>query len=78
MAAERIARKMDGSFMIPTLDRPDKLDACTGTTGSKIEDAFRRADADDDMRAIIVACSHERRDVPAEAKRRAGNSGRNA
>jgi enoyl-CoA hydratase/carnithine racemase len=37
-----------------TLNRPDKLNAYTGTMGSEIEDAFRKADADDDIRAIIV------------------------
>jgi enoyl-CoA hydratase/carnithine racemase len=37
-----------------TLDRPDKLNAYTGQMGSEIEAAFRRADADDDVRAVIV------------------------
>lgn len=54
MAYEQIACEMDGSFMILTLNRPDKLNAYTGTMGSEIEDAFRRADAADAVRAIIV------------------------
>ncbi|MDE2363263.1 MAG: enoyl-CoA hydratase/isomerase family protein [Hyphomicrobiales bacterium] len=54
MAYEQILCEIDGPFMVLTLNRPDKLNAYTGTMGSEIEDAFRRADADDDVRAIIV------------------------
>ncbi|MEQ1463780.1 enoyl-CoA hydratase/isomerase family protein, partial [Salmonella enterica] len=35
-------------------NRPDRLNAYTGVMGSEIEDAFRKADADDAVRAIIV------------------------
>ena len=54
MTYEQIGCEIDGSFMILTLNRPDKLNAYTGVMGSEIEHAFRRADADDSVRAIIV------------------------
>ncbi|MFO1115493.1 MAG: enoyl-CoA hydratase-related protein [Beijerinckiaceae bacterium] len=54
MAYEQISCEMDGAFMVLTLNRPDKLNAYTGTMGSEIEDAFRRADTDDNVRAVIV------------------------
>ena len=37
-----------------TLDRPDKLNAFTGTMMREMIDAFDRTDADDDVRAVIV------------------------
>jgi enoyl-CoA hydratase/carnithine racemase len=37
-----------------TLHRPEKLNAVTGTTIADLAAAFRAADADDDVRAIIV------------------------
>jgi enoyl-CoA hydratase/carnithine racemase len=37
-----------------TLDRPDRLNAFTPTMGREVIEAFDRADADDDVRAIIV------------------------
>src|SRR5262249_58934510 len=49
-----IACEIDRSILVITLNRPDKLNAYTGAMGSEIEDAFRKADADDDVRAIIV------------------------
>ena len=54
MTYEQIVCEMDGPFMVLTLNRPDKLNAYTGTMGSEIEHAFRSADADDAVRAIIV------------------------
>jgi enoyl-CoA hydratase/carnithine racemase len=49
-----IACEIDRTIMVITLNRPDKLNAYTGAMGSEIEDAFRRADVDDNVRAIIV------------------------
>jgi enoyl-CoA hydratase/carnithine racemase len=49
-----ITCEVDRSILVITLNRPDKLNAYTATMGSEIEDAFRKADADDDIRAIIV------------------------
>ena len=37
-----------------TLNRPDRLNAFTPTMGRELIEAFDRADADDDVRAIIV------------------------
>lgn len=36
------------------LNRPDKLNAYTATMGLELEDAFRRADADDEVRVVLV------------------------
>jgi enoyl-CoA hydratase/carnithine racemase len=49
-----ITCEIDCAVLVITLNRPDKLNAYTGAMGSEIEDAFRKADADDDVRAIIV------------------------
>ncbi|UFX47160.1 enoyl-CoA hydratase/isomerase family protein [Bradyrhizobium sp. 41S5] len=54
MNYEHITCDIDGSLMIVTLNRPDKLNAYTGTMGAEIADAFQRADADDGVRAIVV------------------------
>src|SRR6195256_1870367 len=43
----------DGVLQI-TLNRPDRLNAFTPTMGRELIEAFDRADADDDVRAIIV------------------------
>lgn len=51
---EQITCTVDRSVMVVTLNRPDKLNAYTGRMGSEIEDAFDRADRNDDVRAIIV------------------------
>jgi enoyl-CoA hydratase/carnithine racemase len=56
-AYSQITCEIDGSIMLITLNRPDNLNAYTGTMGSEIEDAFRKADADDNVRAIIVTGS---------------------
>ena len=37
-----------------TLNRPDRLNAFTGTMMTELIDAFDRTDADDDVRAVIV------------------------
>ncbi|MDH2386360.1 enoyl-CoA hydratase-related protein [Bradyrhizobium sp. CER78] len=54
MNYEQITCDVDGPLMIVTLNRPDKLNAYTGTMGAEIADAFQRADEDDSVRAIIV------------------------
>jgi enoyl-CoA hydratase/carnithine racemase len=43
----------DGVLTI-TLDRPDRLNAFTGTMARELLEAFDRADADDDVRAVVV------------------------
>jgi len=49
-----ITCEVERSTLVITLNRPDRLNAYTGEMGSEIEDAFRKVDADDDIRAIIV------------------------
>src|SRR4051794_8465988 len=43
----------DGVLTIP-LNRPDRLNAFTGVMARELIEAFDRADADDDVRAIVV------------------------
>src|SRR5258705_10862454 len=43
----------DGVLTI-TLNRPDRLNAFTSTMGRELIEAFDRADADDEVRAVIV------------------------
>lgn len=57
MNYEQIICETDGPLLILTLNRPDKLNAYTGVMGAEITDAFQRADADDNIRAVIVAGS---------------------
>lgn len=54
MTYETILYETDGPVLTVTLNRPDKLNAYTGTMGAELEDAFVRADADDDVRCIVV------------------------
>jgi enoyl-CoA hydratase/carnithine racemase len=54
MTYEQIICETDGPLLILTLNRPDKLNAYTGTMGAEITDAFQRADNDDTIRAVIV------------------------
>ncbi len=54
MSYETLLYETDGPILTVTLNRPDKLNAYTGTMGAELEDAFTRADADDDVRVIIV------------------------
>ena len=54
MPYQQITCEIDRSIMVVTLNRPDKLNAYTSTMGAELEDAFRRADADDAVRAVIV------------------------
>ena len=54
MAYETLLQDLDRGVLTLTLNRPDKLNAYTGTMGLEIEDAFRKADEDDAVRVIIV------------------------
>ena len=46
--------EVDGPVLTITLNRPDKLNAFTFTMMNELIDAFDQADADDDVRAIII------------------------
>jgi len=54
MAFTQITYDVDGSAAIITLNRPEQLNAFTGTMLTEMVEAFDTADADDDVRAVIV------------------------
>ncbi len=54
MDFEQIKTEVSGSVLTITLDRPDRLNAWTAQMGEELRAAFDEADADDDVRAIIV------------------------
>jgi enoyl-CoA hydratase/carnithine racemase len=54
MAYEHILYDVQDKVLTITLNRPDKLNAFTGTMQAELIDAFDRADKDDGVRAIIV------------------------
>lgn len=49
-----IAYDVDGPVLTLTPDRPEQLNAFTPTMFRELMDAFERADADDDVRVVIV------------------------
>ena len=54
MSYEHILYDVKGRIATVTLNRPDKLNAYTATMGAELEDAFLRADEDDEVRVVIV------------------------
>jgi enoyl-CoA hydratase/carnithine racemase len=54
MAYETILYEVDGPVLTITLNRPDKLNAYTAVMGAELADAFHCADADDDVRVVVV------------------------
>jgi enoyl-CoA hydratase/carnithine racemase len=54
MDFSEILYERDGRVLTITLNRPDRLNAFTGTMGRELIEAFDRADADDEVRAVIV------------------------
>ena len=54
MAFEQITIELDEGILTITLNRPERLNAWTATMGRELIEAFDQADADDDVRAIIV------------------------
>ncbi len=54
MTTTDIATEVSEGILTITLDRPDKLNAFTGRMMFELLDAFDRADADDDIRVVIV------------------------
>jgi len=57
MAYETILYEVDGPILTITLNRPDKLNAYTAMMGVELADAFQRADADDEVRVVVVTGS---------------------
>jgi len=54
MDFEDIRYDVDAHVATITLNRPDRLNAFTGTMARELIEAFDAADADDDVRAVIV------------------------
>jgi enoyl-CoA hydratase/carnithine racemase len=54
VATSDISTQVDEGILTITLDRPDKLNAFTGRMMFELIDAFDRADADDDVRVVVV------------------------
>ncbi len=54
MEYEQIQYQVEDSILTLTLHRPDKLNAFTGRMARELIDAFDRADADDNVRAIVI------------------------
>jgi enoyl-CoA hydratase/carnithine racemase len=51
---EQIATELADRVLTITLNRPERLNAWTATMGRELREAFDRADADDEVRAIVV------------------------
>ncbi|MDB5431719.1 MAG: enoyl-CoA hydratase [Caulobacter sp.] len=54
MTYETLLTELDAGILTLTLNRPDKLNAYTARMGGELTDAFVKADANDDVRVIIV------------------------
>jgi enoyl-CoA hydratase/carnithine racemase len=54
MDFEQIAIDLTDRVLTITLNRPARLNAWTGRMGQELREAFDRADADDEVRAVIV------------------------
>ena len=60
MAYEQITFEVKDGIGIMTLNRPDKMNAFTGTMMSEMIDCFDRINKDDDVRAVIVTGAGDR------------------
>jgi enoyl-CoA hydratase/carnithine racemase len=54
MEREQITEQLEDGVLTITLNRPDRLNAWTSTMARELISAFDRADADDEVRAVIV------------------------
>src|SRR3954451_3748908 len=54
MDFEEIRYEVADGVLTITLNRPERLNAFTGTMARELIEAFDRADADDDVRAIVI------------------------
>jgi enoyl-CoA hydratase/carnithine racemase len=54
MNFEQITTNLTDSVLTITLNRPERLNAWTAQMGSELTEAFDRADADDEVRAVVV------------------------
>src|SRR5258708_1326519 len=51
---EHILFAVDRGVATITLNRPEVLNAFSSQMGNEVQDAYRRCDADDDVRAVVV------------------------
>jgi len=54
MSFEQITTELSDGIVTITLNRPERLNAWTATMGRELIEAFDTADADDDVRAIVM------------------------
>jgi enoyl-CoA hydratase/carnithine racemase len=54
MEYEQIRAEIEDRVLTITLNRPERLNAWTPTMMAELLDAFDRADADDDVRAVVI------------------------
>src|SRR5438270_9715705 len=54
MAFQQIAAEVDEGILTITLNRPERMNAWTETMARELIEAYDRADADDEVRAVIV------------------------
>src|SRR5579862_6894377 len=54
MASEQIIEELEDGILTVTLNRPDRLNAWTERMAQELISALDRADADDDVRVIII------------------------
>ena len=54
MSFEQIVTEVEDRILTITLNRPERLNAWTGTMGRELMEAFDQADADDDVRVVVV------------------------
>jgi enoyl-CoA hydratase/carnithine racemase len=54
MDFEQITTELDGGVLTITLNRPERLNAWTAQMGLELRAAFDRADAEDEVRAVVV------------------------
>ncbi|MGI9602738.1 MAG: enoyl-CoA hydratase/isomerase family protein [Acidimicrobiales bacterium] len=54
MTSDPISTELIDQVLVITLDRPDVLNAFSGEMGRQLSDALRSADADDDVRVVVV------------------------
>jgi enoyl-CoA hydratase/carnithine racemase len=54
MEYEQISTALEDRVLTITLDRPDRLNAWTTTMGEELIAAFDRADADDEVRVVVM------------------------
>src|SRR5579884_3262217 len=54
MEREQILEELEDGILTITLNRPDRLNAWTETMARELISAFARADADDEVRVVII------------------------